>query len=62
MLFRFGFMPGKQNCWCAGCNREFKGGMIQRGRKTVLSWNCQSCAQKSSHAVDTELAEAGYEE
>lgn len=61
-LYRFGYMPGDKNCWCAGCNREFKGGMIMRGRKTVLSWNCRPCAAKQTNGLETELVEAGYEE
>lgn len=61
-LFRLGFMRGDKSCWCAGCNREFKGGMIARGRKVVLAWNCQPCAQKAARGVENDLGEAGYEE
>lgn len=48
----YGFAAGDVERWCAGCNRNFKGG--------PRAFKCRGCAVKAHGTVELECKDAGY--
>ncbi len=54
VLRPYGFIPGKEEGWCAGCNRTFK-------NAAPNAFKCHPCAYRQWNVVEEECRAAGME-